>query len=155
QPAANDYGTGLELVAWAAVGALRIVIEPVDERVLIDQAFVHELVGALDGKRAVPPRPVSQNDAADAPSGPQLFKLQFPTHPGEWHVSDIREVEAFVDFLVFVLALLDVPTRQSVLDFSVRTGVLLEDDNQGAALRENSRDFGPRSRSPDDCNYVP
>src|SRR5262249_28104588 len=66
-----------------------------------------------------------------------------------------REVEAFVDFLVFVLALLDVPTRQSVLDFSVRTGVLLEDDNQGAALRENSRDFGPRSRSPDDCNYVP
>jgi hypothetical protein len=43
--------------------------------------------------------------------------------------------EALVDFLVLIPALLDVPSREAILDFPVRAQVLLEDDNEGATFR--------------------
>ena len=64
-------------------------------------------------------------------------------------------VEAFVDFLILVEALLDVPSRQPVLDFSVRARILLEHNNQRAALCEDARDFGTGGGGTDDGHHVP
>ena len=50
-------------------------------------------------------------------------------------------VEPIIDLAVLVPALLHVPSRQPILDFSVGPRVLLEDHDQRAALGENPRDF--------------
>ena len=62
---------------------------------------------------------------------------------------DVRMLEALVDFLVLILALLDVPSRQAVLDFPVGAKVLLKHDDECAALRQNPGDFGSRGRCAD------
>jgi hypothetical protein len=59
-------------------------------------------------------------------------------------------VEAFVDLLVFVAALLHVPSRQAVFDFPIRSRILLEHDDHRAALGHYSRDFRAGSRSSGD-----
>ncbi len=63
-------------------------------------------------------------------------------------------VEALVDFLVLVLALLDVPSRQAVLDFAVGTRILFEHDHQGAALGQDARDLRAGGRASDYGHHV-
>ena len=50
-------------------------------------------------------------------------------------------VEAPVYFLVLVPALLDVPSRQPILDLAVGAGVLLDHDYLRAARRQDIGDF--------------
>ncbi len=63
-------------------------------------------------------------------------------------------VEPLVDFLVLVLALLDVPSREPVFDFSVWARILLEHDYQRAALGQDPRDLRAGSRGPDHGHHV-
>ncbi len=153
--AADDDRAGRQLVARAVVIFFRVVIEPVDEPVLIDEAAIDELVGALDRKRAIAPRAVRQHDAAEAPSRAQIVEIELAAHPGQRHELDIGMVEALIDFLVLVAALLDVPSRQPVLDFSVGARILLDHDHQRAALGQDAGDFRARGRGADHCDHVP
>src|SRR5581483_10869 len=151
---ADHDGAGMEFVARALVVALRIVVEPVDEGVLIDEAPVDELVGAFDGKRTVTPRSVGQDYCVKAPLCPEIVELEVAAQPCQRDVGDIGMVEAFIDFLVFVLALLHMPSRKTVLDLAVRARVLFEHHDQDAALGENTRDFGARGGGADYRDYV-
>ena len=155
ESAAHDDRARRQLVARAVVVLFQVVIEPIDQLVLIDEAAIDELVRALDRKRAIAPGAVRQHDSAESPTGPQFVEIELAAHPRHRHVLDIRMVEALVDFLVLILALLDVPSRQPVFDFSVRTRILLEHDHQRAALGQDARDFRARRRGADHGHHVP
>ena len=155
EAATDDDRAGRQLIARAVVGFFGVVIEPIDELVLIDEAAIDELIRALDRKRAIAPCAVRQHDAAETPASAQVLEIELAAHPGQRDIFDIGMVEAFVDFLVLVEALLDVPSRQPVFDFSVGAWILLEHDNQRAALGEDARDFGTGSRGTDHRHYVP
>jgi hypothetical protein len=81
---------------------------------------------------------MGQHDDVQAPFGSQVFKIEVAPEPAAGYECDIRMVEALVDLLVLILALFDVPSRQSVLDFAEGPEVLLEDDDQRTASRRRS-----------------
>jgi len=108
------------------VGLLGVVVEPVDERVLIDQAAIDNLVSAFDRKRAVAPCAMRQHHGAETPSLAQIVVGGVDAHPGQGDELDIWMVKTPVNLLVLVPALLHVPSRQPVLDFAEGTGVLFD-----------------------------
>jgi len=54
-----------------------------------------------------------------------------------------------IDARVFLFALFHVPARQAVFNFAVRTGVLFEDGNPNAMIRQNFGGHGAGDRSAD------
>ena len=131
------------------------MIEPVDERVLIDQAAIDELVGAFDREGPIAPGAMREHDRAELPLLAKLVELDIAAHPGLRHEGDVRMRQAPVYLFVLILALLDVPSRQSVLDFSVRALVLLEDRDDRPATGKDVCDFGAGGCSAHHCDYVP
>ena len=55
---------------------------------------------------------------------------------------------------IFLVTQLLVPARQTVLDFTERTVVLLQDDSQDPAFRTQARSLGSGHRPADDGDYV-
>ena len=155
EAAADHHRAGRQVVARAVVGLLGVVVEPVNQPVLIDEAAIDELVGAFDRERAVTPGAMRQHDCAEAPALAQIVVSDVGAHPGQRDELDIGMVEAPVDFLVLVVALLDVPSRQPVLDLAVGTGVLLDDDDLRAALGQDVGDFSARGGGANHRDDVP
>ncbi len=154
ESAADDDRAGSQIVTRAVVIFFQVVVEPVDQLVLIDEAAIDELVGAFDRKRPIAPGAVGQHDPRESPTGAQIFEIELAAHPRHRDVFDVGMVEALVDFLVLVLALLDVPSREAVLDFSVRTRILLEHDHERAAIGQDARDFRTGGRASDYSHHV-
>ena len=154
QPAPDHDHARCQRKARSVVGRLEVMIEPVDERVLVDQPAIDELVGALDRERPVAPRAMRQHQAVEPPRFAQLVELDIAAHPSQRHVLDIRMVQALVDLLVLFLALLDVPAREAVFDLAVGPRVLLEDHDYRAALGQDARDFRSGGRGAEHRHHV-
>ena len=84
----------------------------------------------------------------------KILEIELAAHPRQRHEFDIGMVEALIDLLVLVAALLDVPSREPVLDFSVGARILLEHDHQRAALGEDAGDFRAGRRATDHRHHV-
>src|SRR5208283_824249 len=149
QPAADDDGARRELIARAIVGFLGIMVEPVNQRILVDEAFIDEPIRALDWKRTIAPCAMGEHQDVEAPVGPKILEIDVAPQPAAGDELDVRMFEALVDLLVLVFALLDVPSRQTILDFPVGAKVLLKDDDECAALRQYPGDLGSRGRCAD------
>ncbi len=92
---------------------------------------------------------MSEHKNVEAPIGAKIFEIDIAPEPTAGNEFDVRMLEAFVDFLVLILALLDVPSREAILDFPVGAKVLLKHDDERAALRQYPGDFGTRGRCAD------
>src|SRR5271163_3797669 len=62
----------------------------------------------------------------------------------------IRLLHARVDAALFLFALVDVPTRQTVFDLAVGPRVLVEDGDANSGIRQNLRRHRARNRT---ANY--
>src|SRR5579875_147009 len=59
-----------------------------------------------------------------------------------WHELDIRMAQTTIDGAIFFQPLLAMPAWQAVLDFSVRSWVLLDHEHHCPALGQDTSDFG-------------
>src|SRR5690606_35315665 len=139
-----------DLVARTRVAGLVLVVEPVDERVLVDEPLADEAIRALDRQRTVAPRAVREHDQVEVPGLEQLTEREVAADRGARHEVHAGALQLRVDEVVLLPAQRGVPERQAVLDLPVGTIVLLEDDAQGALRGELVRRFGARGRATDD-----
>jgi hypothetical protein len=154
QTAADHEGPVLRLVHRAVVVGFFRVIEPDDEGVLVDEPLADVVVGALDGHRPVAPGAAGEHDAGEAPGLDELAEVHVPPDARQGHEVDARTPEVLADRRVLLLAQVDVPARESVLDLPVGTRVLLEDDHLGAALGEGRGDLRARHGAANDGHTV-
>ena len=155
QPAADDDRAVRGLVARAAIVALVEVVEPVDERVLIEQPAIDEGVGSLDRQRPIAPGAEGEDHRRESPVPCQIGEVEVATDLGQRDEVDIRTVEPLIDGLVFLLPQLDVPARQAVLDLAVGARVLFEHHDDDAAICEHGRSLRARRCTPHDGYDVP
>ena len=85
----------------------------------------------------------------------QFIEIDVAAHPRQRQEIDVRIVEAPIYLLVFVPPLLDVPSRQAVLDFPVGPGILFNYDHLRAALGQDVGDFSACGSGADYRDDVP
>ena len=130
------------------------VVEPDDERILVDQAAALVRVGALDRQRPIAPRAAREHHAREAPLIGELAEADVAADLGARNERHVRKRELAPDRLVFLLAQRDVPARQTVFDLAVRAAVLFEHRHFDAALGERARHFGARDGTADHCDTM-
>jgi hypothetical protein len=147
EAAAHDDGAVDDVVVRSLVPALGEVVEPVDQRVLVDEALPDVLLGARDRERPVVPGAVRQDDGREPPFLDERFEVEVAADLRVRDEVDARATEPRVDGVVLLAAELHVPAGKPVLDLPVRAGVLLEDDG-GDATTPTSRPPGAGRRPP-------
>src|SRR5262249_20676203 len=141
-------------VARPGVAGLMPVVVPVDVRILVNQALAYELLRSGDSEIAITPRAVGENYGGKVPGLAEVLEIEVPPESGAGYVEDAGLLQAVVDPPVFHFALLHVPAREAILNFSVRAGVLFDDGDMGAALGEDFRGNGSGDAPSDDGNEM-
>ena len=149
EPAAYYDRAVARLEHRAGIAGLLRVVEPDDERILVDQTAALVGVGALDRQRPIAPGAAREHHAREAPLIGELAEGDVAADLGVRHERHVRTRELAPDRLVFLVAQRDVPARQTVFDLAVRAAVLFEHRHFDPALGERAGYFGARDGSTD------
>jgi len=149
EAATDDEGVVRSFVARAGVGLFVFVVVPVDEGILVHEAFADVRFGFGDAEFAIAPGAVGENDGGEAPLE-ELGEVEIAAEFGGRNEMDVGLFHARVDAGVFLFALFDVPAREAVFDFAVGALVLFEDGDANAGISENFRGYGTGNGATDD-----
>ena len=99
-----------------------LVVVPVDERILIDQTLVDELVRAGHSQFAVAPGAIGQDHRRKSPFE-EVAKVEVASQFRGGDKENVRLLHPRVNARILLLALLHVPAGKSIFDLSVRARV--------------------------------
>src|SRR5690606_35123139 len=150
EPAAHDERAVGAFDPRAVVAGVFVVIEPVDERVLVEEPAADEAIDALDGQRPIAPGAVGEDDGREPELVAEGAERDVAPQLGARDEEHARVSEGRVDLGVLGLAELAVPAREPVFDLSVRLLALFEHEDGGSPLGEDGRGFRAGDGSADE-----
>jgi len=130
------------------------MVVPTDEWTLVDQALVNKLVRSGSSQIPMPPCAIGKDYRGKAPFITEVLKVQVPAELGRRNEVNTCLLQASINPAVFLFALLHVPTRQTILNLSIRPSILFNDSHPNSVVRQYFRTDGTRYGSPYDRDKV-
>src|SRR5258708_28873834 len=141
KPTANDQSVVRSLITRPCVAHFILVVVPIDEGILVNQAFANECFRTWYPQFSLPPRPVCQDHRRKTPIVAKILEVQVAAKPGARKEENTGLSQTGINAAVFLFALLPMPARQAIFNLAVGPFVLFDDDHMHPMARHYLRGY--------------